>query len=110
LPYEKKYLDRLQEELELIIQKEFSSYFLIQKQMTDEARRICPSLLGWGDGSEACGPGRGSCPGSLVAYCLRIHDVDPIKHDLLFSRFLSPARGGKTMKTKWTSDPIYMEE
>lgn len=109
LPRTKEYIMRLQEELSLIIQKGFSSYFLIQKKMTDEARRACPRLLGWGDGSEAVGPGRGSIGGSLVAYCLKIHDVDPIKHDLLFSRFLSPARGGKTMRYKWTSDPIYIE-
>ncbi|RDJ35306.1 MAG: PHP domain-containing protein [Crenarchaeota archaeon] len=106
LPKNKEYHNRILEELSLIIQKDFSSYFLIQKMMTDEARRKCPELLGWGDGSEACGPGRGSVGGSLVAYCLGITDVDPIKHDLLFSRFLSPARGGKSVKLKFASDPI----
>jgi DNA polymerase-3 subunit alpha len=110
LPQQTDYRKRIEEELSLITQKGFSSYFLIQKKMTDEARRKCPELLGWGDGSEAVGPGRGSVCGSLVAYCLGIHDVDSIKHDLLFSRFLSPARGGKTLKTKFTSDPIYMEQ
>jgi intein/homing endonuclease len=55
----KKYITRLKEEYELICRKDFASYFLIQKQMTDEARRICPQVLGWGDGSEAVGPGRG---------------------------------------------------
>lgn len=106
LPATKEYHSRLLEELSLIIQKEFSSYFLIQKMMTDEARRKCPELLGWGDGSEAVGPARGSVGGSLVAYCLGIIDVDPLKHDLLFSRFLSPARGGKSMKIPFASDPI----
>lgn len=44
--------------------------------------------------------------GSLVAYCLRLHDIDPIKHDLKFSRFLSEARGGKQMKIRFTIDPV----
>lgn len=47
-----------------------------------------------------------SAVGSLVCYCLGITGVDPIKHDLLFSRFLNPARGGKQMKTRFTIDPI----
>ena len=103
LPETKKYLDRLEEEYNLICQKGFASYFLIQKKMVDEARRICPILLGWGDGSEALGAGRGSAVGSLVCYCLGITDVDPVEHDLLFSRFLSPARGGKSLKLRFSS-------
>lgn len=59
VPTNQKYADRIKEEYSLISQKGFSSYFLIQKMMTDEARRISPELLGWGDGSEAVGPGRG---------------------------------------------------
>ena len=47
-----------------------------------------------------------SAAGSLVSYCLRITDIDPIKHDLLFSRFLSPARGGKTMKMRFSENPM----
>lgn len=47
-----------------------------------------------------------SCVGSLVCYCLGITDVDPLKHDLLFSRFLSEARGGREMKTHFTGVPI----
>ena len=70
--------------------------------MTDEARRICPELLGWGVGREAVGPGRGSGAGSLILYLLGVTDVDPIKHSLLFSRFLSEARGGKQIKLKFT--------
>lgn len=105
-PKTKETAKRLKEEYGLITQKEFSSYFLIQKMMTDEARRACPRLLGWGDGSEAVGPGRGSGGGSLILYLLGITDVDPIKHDLLFSRFLSPARGGKQMKLKFIGKPI----
>lgn len=110
LPMTREYLDRLKEEYSLICHKEFSSYFLIQKQMTDEARKVCAQLLGWGDGSQAVGPGRGSAVGSLICYCLGITDVDPIKHDLLFSRFLSPARGGKSMKIRFRNiDPIIEE-
>ena len=101
LPKTQEYQKRLKEEYSLICRKDFSSYFLIQKLMTDEARRVSPGLIGWGDGSEAVGPGRGSAVGSLVCYCLGITDVDPIKHDLLFSRFLSPARGGKMIKLRF---------
>jgi DNA polymerase-3 subunit alpha len=97
LPQTKTYGSRIKEELSLITRKGFGSYFLIQKMMTDEARRVCPSLLGWGDGSEAVGCGRGSSAGSLVCYCLGITDIDPIREDLLFSRFLSESRGGRSM-------------
>ena len=78
--------------------------------MTDEARRVCPELLGYGDGSEAVGPGRGSAVGALTCYCLGITDVNPIEHDLLFSRFLSPSRGGKQMKLRFSIDPVIMTE
>lgn len=232
----RQYESRLKEEYELICRKGFASYFLIQKQMTDQARKICPELLGWGNGDEAVGPGRGclspdtkivvggrlipierirvndlvttmdgsqnivekvhqyenndsmvlikcygddhgisltpehlvyikklgnadydwmradqisvgdygfspvedygclvmevkqlppepkvydltvannhnyltssclvhnSACGSLACYCLRITDVDPIKHNLLFSRFLSENRGGKSMRLRF---------
>jgi DNA polymerase-3 subunit alpha len=101
-----KYINRLKEELDLICRKGFASYFIIQQQITNEARRVCPQLLGWGKGDEAVGPGRGSAVGSLVCYCLGVTDVDPLKHDLLFSRFLSDARGGREMKTRFTGIPI----
>jgi DNA polymerase-3 subunit alpha len=106
LPTRSNYLDRIKKEYRLISSKEFSSYFLIQKMMIDEARRVCPELLGWGDGSEAVGPGRGSAVGSLICYCLGITDVDPIKEDLIFERFLSEARGGKSMKLSFTAKPL----
>ena len=106
LPKTGEYIDRIVEEYELIRKKGFSSYFLIQKMMVDEARRICPDILGYGDGSQAVGPGRGSCVGSLICYCLGITDVNPIKHDLLFSRFLSPARGGLQMKLRFSGKPV----
>jgi DNA polymerase-3 subunit alpha len=104
------YMKRIKEEYDLICSKGFASYFIIQKMMTDEARRISKQLLGYGDGSEAVGPGRGSAVGALTCYCLGITDVDPIEHDLLFSRFLSPARGGKQMKLRFSIDPVNMTE
>lgn len=105
-PQTPEYSKRLKEEYELICEKGFASYFLIQKMMTDVARAKGPEILGFGDGSEAVGPGRGSVCGSLVAYCLRLHDVEPIIHDLRFSRFLSPARGGWQMKIRHSLEPI----
>lgn len=105
VPMTRQYLDRIKEEYQLICDKGFASYFLIQKKMVDEALRVCPEIYGFQDSSMARGPGRGSVGGSLVAYCLDIHDLDPIKHGLLFSRFLSPARGGKQMKTRFTQSP-----
>lgn len=246
LPQTAEYQRRMVEEYQLICKKGFASYFLIQKMMTDEARRISPQILGFGSGCEAVGPGRGclageslivvdayksvkihdiepgdyvltrdgryrevirkftydskeilyrinqelkltgdhfvwikrndkfdwiradelaigdmmympsvfvegdgellpitdidrvpnpegkvydleiagaeenfctilgivhnSAVGSLVCYCLGITDVNPIEHDLLFSRFLSPARGGKTMKLRFSIDPINVTE
>ena len=103
IPRTNEYEYRIKEEYELICRKGFASYFLIIKKMTDEARRICPKLLGWGDGREAVGCGRGSAAGSLVLYLLGVTDIDPIKEDLLFSRFLSDARGGKQLKLKFTN-------
>lgn len=99
------YRKRLEEEYELICRKGFSSYFLLVQMMTDEARRVAPKLLGRGDGAAAVGPGRGSVCGSLAAYCMNIHDVDPIKHDLLFSRFISESRGGKQYKLEFSDAP-----
>ena len=55
----KEYFARSRKEYELIVRKDFASYFLITKMMTDEARRVCPKILGWGTGEEALGPGRG---------------------------------------------------
>jgi len=98
----RKYIDKAKEEFDLIRRKGFASYFLILKKVTDEARRICPEILGWGDGSEALNPGRGSAVASLSCYCLGITDVDPVKHNLLFSRFLSENRGGKSMKLRFS--------
>lgn len=101
-----KYIRRLKEEYELICRKGFSSYFLIQHDIIKEAKRVCPQILGWGNGDESVGPGRGSAGGSLICYCIGITDVDPIKHDLLFSRFLSESRGGRELRTRFTKIPM----
>ena len=100
------YEKRMKMEWELICRKGFSSYFMIQQEIIQEARRICPILIGWGNGDEAIGPGRGSCVGSLVCYCLGITDVDPVKHGLLFDRFLSESRGGRSMKVRFSDIPM----
>jgi DNA polymerase-3 subunit alpha len=101
-----RYMNQLQREYELICRKDFASYFLITKKITDEARRVCPKILGWGTGAEAIGPGRGSAVGFLTCFVLGITDVDPIKHDLLPERFLSDARGGRQLKLEFESEPI----
>jgi DNA polymerase-3 subunit alpha len=74
--------ERLQFELKTIKEMGFSDYFLIVADFVGFAKRNGISV----------GPGRGSAAGSLVAYCLEITDLDPIRYDLLFERFLSPGR------------------
>lgn len=73
---------RLQHELDIIITMDFPSYFLIVQDYINWAKNHGIPV----------GPGRGSGAGSLVAYSLRITNVDPIKYDLLFERFLNPER------------------
>jgi len=101
IPQTKEYRSRIQEEYSLICRKGFASYFLIQKKMTDEARKVCREILGYGDGSQAVGPGRGSGAGSLICYLLGITSVDPVYEGLLFSRFMSEARGGRSINLKF---------
>lgn len=79
---EKIYRDRLKEELSVIIKQGFARYFLIVWELVDWCKK----------NDIMVGPGRGSAGGSLVCYLLDITSVDPIKHDLLFARFISPAR------------------
>ena len=105
IPKTREYLSRMQEEYTLVKEKEFSSYFIIQKMMVDAARQKCVELYG-GTGSTARGPGRGSGAGFMINYLLGITDVDPVKYDLLSSRFLSPARGGKQMKIRFDGKPL----
>ena len=76
------YQDRLKFELDIIIQMGFAGYFLIVMDFIRWAK----------DNQIPVGPGRGSGAGSLVAYVLKITDLDPIEYDLLFERFLNPDR------------------
>ncbi|MDH5405008.1 MAG: DNA polymerase III subunit alpha [Candidatus Aminicenantes bacterium] len=77
-----EYKKRLDEEILMVKQTGFSSYFLIVWDFIDYARR---------EGIPV-GPGRGSGAGSLVAYCMNITDIDPLQYGLLFERFLNPER------------------
>jgi len=77
-----QYYDRLKFELDIIIQMGFPGYFLIVADFIQWAK----------DQGIPVGPGRGSGAGSLVAYSLKITDLDPIEYDLLFERFLNPER------------------
>jgi len=77
-----KYKDRLDHELRIIIEMKYPSYFL-----------IVSDYIKWAKNNDIpVGPGRGSGAGSLVAWCLSITDVDPIKFNLIFERFLNPDR------------------
>jgi len=73
---------RAQYELEIIAQMGFNGYFL-----------IISDFMGWGkDNGIVFGPGRGSAAGSIISYSLKITELDPLKYDLLFERFLNPDR------------------
>ncbi|MCK3657684.1 DNA polymerase III subunit alpha [Pasteurellaceae bacterium Pebbles2] len=78
----KEYDDRLQVELDVINQMGFPGYFLIVMEFIQWSK----------DNDIPVGPGRGSGAGSLVAYALKITDLDPLEFDLLFERFLNPER------------------
>ncbi|MDD3818123.1 MAG: DNA polymerase III subunit alpha, partial [Thiovulaceae bacterium] len=77
-----EYRDRLEFEMKVINDMKFPGYMMIVWDFVKEAKRI----------GVAVGPGRGSAAGSLVAYSLQITDIDPMKYDLLFERFLNPER------------------
>ncbi len=74
--------ERINFELDVIEKTGYPGYFLIVEDFIREARNMNVSV----------GPGRGSAAGSVVAYCLWITNIDPIKYDLLFERFLNPDR------------------
>ncbi|GKT12406.1 MAG: DNA polymerase III subunit alpha [Thiomicrorhabdus sp.] len=77
-----EYYGRIKFELDIILQMGFPGYFL-----------IVADFIQWGKNQQIpVGPGRGSGAGSLVAYALKITDLDPIEYDLLFERFLNPER------------------
>ena len=105
-----KYVERIKHELKIIKDKNFSRYFLTMEAIIKIAKQ---AML--------VGPGRGSAAGSLVAYVLRLTDVDPFEYDLMFGRFLNPSREGapdidtdvgdrdmliNMMKDKWGDENI----
>jgi DNA polymerase-3 subunit alpha len=77
-----EYTERLEREIKLIQEMGFAGYFLIVADFINYAK----------DNGIPVGPGRGSAAGSLAAYSLGITDIDPIRYDLLFERFLNPER------------------
>lgn len=77
-----RYQDRLELEMDLIIKMGFVGYFLIVSEFIMWSRR----------NDIPVGPGRGSAAGALVAWCLEITNIDPLKYNLLFERFLNPER------------------
>jgi len=76
------YKARLEEELQVIADKNFAPYFLVVRNMISWAKKEGIMV----------GPGRGSAAGSLLCYTLGITDIDPMKHGLLFFRFINPER------------------
>jgi DNA polymerase III subunit alpha len=78
----KEYYERLEYELDVIKRMKFPGYFLVVADFINYAKQ----------NGIPVGPGRGSSAGSLVAYALKITDLDPIRHVLLFERFLNPER------------------
>ncbi|WP_299763907.1 DNA polymerase III subunit alpha [uncultured Dokdonia sp.] len=81
-PLSEEVIERLDFELDVIEKTGYPGYFLIVEDFIREARNMDVSV----------GPGRGSAAGSVVAYCLWITNIDPMKYDLLFERFLNPDR------------------
>lgn len=77
-----RFSDRLDYELSVIKKMSFVDYFLIVSDFVNFAK----------NNDIAVGPGRGSATGSIVSYCLGITDIDPMKYDLIFERFLNPGR------------------
>ena len=84
--------ERIKYELSTIEWMGFPGYFLIVWDYIRAAREMGVSV----------GPGRGSAAGSVVAYCLKITNIDPLKYDLIFSRFLVPERCGLSWKDELT--------
>ena len=91
---DKKYIDRIKYELDIIHKMGFDDYFLVVQDYVAYAKQ----------NNIMVGPGRGSAAGSLVSYVLAITNIDPIKYHLLFERFLNPFR-----KTKPDIDLDFMD-
>lgn len=77
------YKSRIEYELEIIKNKDFVDYFL-----------VVADIISWAKERTLVAPGRGSSAGSLICYCLDITDIDPIKYNTIFARFISYNRGG----------------
>jgi len=91
-----KYDARLKEELNTICELGFEQYFLIEWEMMNWCK----------ENDVATGPGRGSAAGSLIAYLLGITHLDPIEHDLLFSRFINKSRSSAKYKLEFDDIPV----
>jgi len=95
----KNYVLRMQQELAIIDERGFSKYFLTMKAISDKAQQL-----------QLVGPGRGSAAGSLVSYALGITQVDPIKHGLLFERFMTKNQDGFPDIDYDVSDPMALKD
>ena len=95
----KKYIERIEQELSVIDDRGFSKYFLTMKAISDKAQNF-----------QLVGPGRGSAAGSLVSYVLGITQVDPIKHNLLFERFMTKNQDGFPDIDYDVSDPMVLKD
>jgi DNA polymerase-3 subunit alpha len=80
-----EYIERMHIELGVIVPKDYSGYFLVVSDFVRWSKFVAQPPV-------PVGPGRGSAAGSLLAFCLDITDADPIRHGLLFERFLNPER------------------
>jgi len=85
-----KYMQRLQDELDLIMELEFDGYFNVVADYTQFAKRRLNMLVG---------ASRGSSGGSLVAYLLDINEIDPLRYGLIFERFINRGRGTGTAES-----------
>ena len=95
----KEYIDRAKHELERIKEKEFSSYFLICRDLVMQSKKLGMPV----------GP-RGSAGGSLVCYLIGIHDIDAVYWKTSFDRMLSTSRGGKLLQVNMDNDKLIEEE
>lgn len=95
----KEYIDRAKFELNRIIEKEFSSYFLICRDLVLQSTKKMGMPVG----------PRGSAGGSLVCYLIGIHEINPIEFNLSFDRFLSSSRGGKMLQANMEDDELIEE-
>jgi len=95
----KEYNDRLVKELEVIEKRGFAKYFLTMKAISDKAQEV-----------QLVGPGRGSAAGSLISYVLNITQIDPIKHGLLFERFLTREGTGYPDIDYDVADPMALKD